>query len=199
MDTTINKITQTSNSLYLNTYEIDYTDKKGNHNAWYAASRRNQSEFLKNFKSKDKSLDAVLMAVYHVELKKLVIIKQFRVPLNEFIYEIPAGLIDDGETPIQSLKRELKEETGLELVEIVKSKDKIFSSCGLTDECFNIYFVKADGEISNSYLTDNEQIEILAIDQKDASNMVSNPKKMDMKALYVIELYSILGDKLFEK
>ena len=53
------------------------------------------------------------------EKNKLVIIKEFRVPINKYIYELPAGLVDSSDDDFAStVRRELKEETGLDLVKI---------------------------------------------------------------------------------
>lgn len=41
-----------------------------------------------------------------------MLIRQFRPPINAICIEIPAGLVDEGETPEQAAIRELKEETG---------------------------------------------------------------------------------------
>lgn len=62
-----------------------------------------------------KGADAVTMFVRLVkagETTKTLVISQFRPPLNAWSIEFPAGLIDEGETPIEAAKRELAEETG---------------------------------------------------------------------------------------
>lgn len=199
MNTKIEKLTSVFKSKYLSTYKLDFMDKTGKAGEWYAVSRRNEKKYKENLNLDKKMLDAVLIVSYHVDLKKLIMIKQFRVPLNAYLYEIPAGLIDDCETPEESCKRELKEETGLDLIKIVDKKERIFSSCGLTDECFNMYFVTCNGEISDKFLTQAEEIEIIPVDQEDCKKIINSPdKKLDMKALYAMELFSILGEKLFE-
>lgn len=198
MNTKIDKITSIFQSKYLSTYKLDYTDKTGQKGKWYTASRRKEESYIKNLNSDKKMIDAVLMAAYHIELKKMIMIRQFRMPLNAYLYEIPAGLIDDGETPEITCKRELKEETGLDLLEITGKKERIFSSCGLTDECFNMYFVTCAGNITNKYLTPSEEIEIVPVNQKETDEILQSDEKLDMKALYALELYSLLGEKLFK-
>jgi len=46
------------------------------------------------------------------ENKEVVLVEQFRIPVNKYVLECPAGLIDDGEEPLVAIKRELLEETG---------------------------------------------------------------------------------------
>ena len=45
----------------------------------------------------------------------ILVCKEFRYPLNDFCYEFPAGLIDEGETPEEAAIRELKEENNTEV------------------------------------------------------------------------------------
>jgi ADP-ribose pyrophosphatase len=52
---------------------------------------------------------AVMMAV---DRKRILLVRQYRLPAGRFLWEIPAGSIDPGEKPLQTAKRELKEETG---------------------------------------------------------------------------------------
>lgn len=57
--------------------------------------------------------------------EKLLLNKEYRMAVGDYVYNFPAGLIDAGETAEVAAARELKEETGLELVSI---KDTLFDS-----------------------------------------------------------------------
>ena len=53
---------------------------------------------------------AVMMAVD--EKKRVLLVRQYRLPAEKYLWELPAGRLDPGEKPLQAAKRELKEETG---------------------------------------------------------------------------------------
>jgi ADP-ribose pyrophosphatase len=69
---------------------------------------------------------------------QLLLIKQYRYAANEFIYEIPAGLIDAGEDARTCAVRELKEETGC-TAESVEFLFRFFTTPGFTDEAINVF------------------------------------------------------------
>lgn len=68
----------------------------------------------------------------------IMLIKQFRYPLQTVFYEVPAGKIDSGEDPTTAAAREVKEETGL-LYEHVHYLAPFHPSIGYTDEVIHIY------------------------------------------------------------
>jgi len=53
---------------------------------------------------------AVMLAVD--EGGRVLLVRQYRLPARAFLWELPAGRLDEGETPLQAAKRELLEETG---------------------------------------------------------------------------------------
>ena len=86
-----------------------------------------------------------------------LICKEFRYAVNDFVYEFPAGLIDEGETPVEAAIRELKEETGLDVLSVERVLPKAYSSAGMTDESLQTVFVTVTGTIKGS---DNPKEEI---------------------------------------
>lgn len=68
----------------------------------------------------------------------IMLIKQFRYPVKQIFYEVPAGKIDPGESPITTAKRETKEETGLE-ARSIEYVGHFYPVIGYSDEVIHIY------------------------------------------------------------
>ncbi|KKL71366.1 hypothetical protein LCGC14_2095660, partial [marine sediment metagenome] len=83
---------------------------------------------------KDRSPDAVVLVITvdSPEGRRLVVTKEYRVPIGGCEYGFPAGLIDSGMTIEETVKKELKEETGLDLVKIIGKSNTDVSSAGLS-------------------------------------------------------------------
>ena len=92
--------------------------------------------------------DAVMIIMTDRAREHLLLIREFRLELDREIYGLPAGLIDPGETPEQAARRELKEETGLDLVEIRHVMPPAYSAVGLSNEQCVCVFGVAEGEIA---------------------------------------------------
>lgn len=190
--TRINKITTLADTKFLKLYDAEYVNKNGDTGHWSIASRKDL-DTIKNqmFNGLEEKIDAVIIVATHIEMNKLVVIKQFRVPLNDYVYELPAGLIDSGEDFEKTVRRELKEETGLELVDIDYSfsKEKAYVSTGMTDESVALVYCRCIGDVSKENLEADEDIEALLLDKEEAKELISKNVKIDIKALMAIQNY----------
>ena len=103
---------QTDNP-FLNLYHIDALGRDGTPFHYYFASRNDEN----NIKHKTHSMRPEGMAVYAVteDGEKLVLVRQYRYPVNDYLYELPAGLIEPEETASEAACREMIEETGWKL------------------------------------------------------------------------------------
>ncbi|MDP4144989.1 MAG: NUDIX hydrolase [Bacillota bacterium] len=196
----IKKLISLKETKFLNLYDAEYHNKKGNEKHWIIASRKNYPTLTQQFfEGKKGKVDAVVIVAYHVESKKLVFIKQFRVPLNDYVYELPAGLLDNDEKAETAVARELKEETGLSLIEInyKKSRDKVFLSPGMTDESVALVYCTCKGEISSDYLEDDENIEALLVSRSEAEELLKENANMDIKLYITLSNFVEFGEKVF--
>lgn len=196
----IKKLTTLSETKFLSLYDAEYENKKGSAKHWTIASRKNLDTLkAQYFEGKAETIDAVIIAALHEESKRLVIIRQFRIPLNDYVYELPAGLLDKNETMETAVNRELKEETGLTLIKInpEKTRNKVYASVGMTDESMAMVYCSCKGTISNLYLEDDEDIEAMLITKEEAMALLKQDIKMDIKALLTLQSFAILGENLF--
>lgn len=190
--TKVDKINVLGETKYLKLYDAEYTNKLGEDRNWTIASRK-PIEKLKNtfFNGVEDKVDAVAIVAKHIEENKLVLIKQFRVPINDYVIEFPAGLIDGEEEIEIAIKRELKEETGLDLVEIheEKSNRKVYLSPGMTDESIAMMYCSCTGEVSLENLENDEDIEVLLLDKEEVKELLNSGCKMDVKAFLGMKMF----------
>ena len=190
--TKIKEVEVLAKTKFLSLYNAKYENKNGKERNWTIASRKGNDVLTKTLiQGKEDKVDAVVIVAFHKREKKLVLVKQFRVPINDYIYELPAGLVDEGEEAIVSLKRELKEETGLDVIEIIPSmgRDKVYLSPGMTDESVNLVYCICDGEISKDGLEDDEDLEPLLISKEEAKVILQSDSKIDIKCLMVLQSF----------
>ena len=101
---------------------------------------------------------AVILVVTDETGERLLISKEYRMACGHWVYNFVAGLIDPGESPEESAKRELWEETGLELYEIDDTLDKSIAAIGFSNEKNISIFGKARGEFRPSTSAEEEII-----------------------------------------
>ena len=117
---------------------------------------------------------------------RLVLTKEYRVAIDDSEYGFPAGLIDENETIESTVRRELKEETGLEVATIHHISSPVYSSAGLTDESCCMVLVTAAGTPSTHLNEPQEQIEVLLYDVDDIRALLNSKTKIAAKAWGVL-------------
>lgn len=192
----VKNIKTLSKNKYLSLYSADYTNKKGNLKNWIIASRKSLEDIEnKFFNNEEDKIDAVVIIAKHVDEDKLVVIRQFRVPINDYVIELPAGLVDGSESFEEAVRRELKEETGLDLIEIDReaTKEKVYISVGMTDESIALVKCTCNGVVSQENLEEDEDIEVVMLNKEEAKELINSNENIDVKALLVIQNF-ILSD-----
>lgn len=197
----ITKLTPIAETKFLSLYDAEYKNKKDNTKHWFIVSRKNFNTLkAQYFDGTEIKSDAVIIAAFHEESEKIACVKQFRVPLNDYVYELPAGLIDGNESIESAANRELKEETGLDLIEInkEKSKNRVYASAGMTDESAAIVFCTCKGTLSKQYLEEDEDIEAVLLSREEAKALLSKDVNFDMRAFITLHAFVQLGQDLFK-
>ncbi|MBF0276861.1 MAG: NUDIX hydrolase [SAR324 cluster bacterium] len=170
----------------MDSIEISYQDASGSTRLWECVHRKNRS-------------DAVIIIPYLVPSGKYILIKQFRPPVNAYILEFPAGLIDAGETPEQAAVRELKEETGY-LGKVCHTTPRLFTSPGMLSEACYFSFLEVDELLeSNQNPLSNpdpeEFIEVFSLATEDIADFIENEKSSG--TAIDIKLYTYFYENFF--
>ena len=189
MERKILEIKKITDNKWVNLFTLKAQNVKGKIVNWIFASRKEDP-------INDKSIDAVVIIpiIDTVEGKKVVVIKEYRWSIGDFEYGFPAGLVEDGLSVEETVSKELKEETGLDLVKMTAASNPVFSSPGLSDEACVMVFVEAGGKISQEYQEAAEDIEVLVLGVDEITQMLGDPdKKIGAKAWGILYYYSKLG------
>ncbi|KAL2220021.1 MutT/nudix family protein [Thermoascus aurantiacus ATCC 26904] len=138
-----------------------YKDPLGVERTWESAERQTRP--------KNSPIDGVgIMAILNKPTgPELLLQKQYRPPVDKVVIEVPAGLIDEGETPEECAVRELKEETGYVGV-AERTSTVMFNDPGFCNTNLNMVHVRVDMSLPENQnpqpqLEDNEFIECFSV------------------------------------
>jgi len=122
---------------------------------------------------------AVMMAVD--EKGRVLLVRQYRLPAGGYLWELPAGKLDGGETPLQAAKRELIEETGLRAKKW-KKLAAFYPSPGYVGEKMTVYLAMelTQGE---PHPMDDERIETKWFTKKELTEMIRQNRIVDAKTM----------------
>ena len=140
---------------FITRYDVDYLTAEGRTKTYEIISRNRDIQTLEQLQN--KAPDSVVMILTDESGERILVSREYRMAMAQWIYNFPAGLIDPGETPEQSAKRELWEETGLELVRVDDVLDNSYSAIGFSNERNICVFGAAAGEFRKS-TSDAEEI-----------------------------------------
>jgi ADP-ribose pyrophosphatase len=122
---------------------------------------------------------AVMMAVD--EKNRILLVRQYRLPAEKYLWELPAGKLDPGEKPLEAAKRELVEETGYR-AKNWKKLASFFVSPGYVQERMTI-FLATGLKAGDATPMDDERIEARWFRRKDVAKMIESGKIEDAKTI----------------
>jgi ADP-ribose pyrophosphatase len=188
----IKDIKKVTNYSHLNMYEITYLDRLQKQKVWQIASRQSKPRCASGDFDKP---DAVVIVPFHVAQNKLVVIEEFRVPLGSYQFGFPAGLVDDGETIQEAAKRELYEETGLNVTTFLRQSPPVYSSSGMSDESVVMVYVECEGEPSRKNNEASEDITTLMVSPAETVLLCGRKDvKIDVKTWLVLNSFMETGE-----
>lgn len=137
---------------YLKNYEITYRNKSGREKKYEIVSRRE----LEGIEDVGGAPSGVSIVATHEG--KLLLLHEFRMGVNRTIYNLCAGMLEQGERIEDCIERELYEETGLRVKKIIKLLPPSYAAVAISDTTTYIAFVEVEGEFDD-HTSDNEEIE----------------------------------------
>jgi len=137
---------------YLKNYELTYLNKSGNEKVYEIVSRK---DMISPEELGKKVSGVTIIATCN---DKLLLLKEFRMGINRAIYNLCAGMLEPDEDIEECIRRELYEETGLNLVSIIDILPPSFSAVTISDIKTQIVFAEVNGKIED-HTSDNESID----------------------------------------
>ena len=189
----IKKIEQNTHNRYLNYFTLDGVTKSGRKKEYYIASRAGSPEQLKMITGVNTPDGVSIYALYGEDRSRVVLVRQFRYPVADYVYEFPSGIVDPGETYREAAVRELREETGLHLE--IRQADPLFElprfqTVGMTDESCAIVFGYASGEPSSALEEDAEDIDVILADRTEVRRILREEKVSSNCAHHLVHFLS---------
>ena len=139
----INSITKQTDNRYVNLYNVKATSVHNTPVNYFVSSRAKDVDSLKMVTHKNNPDGVIIYSIYGEKHDKVVLIRQYRYTLGDYIYEFPAGLVEPDENYHEGAIREMYEETGLKLdpIPVAEAYQKpYFTTVGMTDEsCATVY------------------------------------------------------------
>ena len=133
---------------FITRYDVSYRTEDGQSKVYEIISRNNDIKTYDELHG-DKP-DAVVIIMTDESGERILLNREFRMAAGMWVVNFPAGLIDAGETPEVAAARELREETGLEIVSIDDMIGLSYSAVGFSNEMNVCVIGKCRGEIQTS-------------------------------------------------
>ena len=194
----IGKIEKKTDNRFLNFYEFEAIHRDGKASPYYVSSRAREVSELKAVSHQNKPDGVILYGVYGEARDKVVLIRQYRYPLGDYVYEFPAGLVEDGEDMLQAAIREMHEETGLTFT----PKDSgsysrpFFTTIGMTDESCGTVFGYCSGTPTNENQEASEEIQVILADREECRRILKEENVAIMCAYMLMHFIASQGDPL---
>ena len=195
----ITKIIQETQHRFLNLFCMDVRHRNGEASGYYVASRAKSEDDLKAVTHRNDPDGVSIYSVYGEQRDHVVLVKQYRYPLGDYVYEFPAGLVETGEAMTDAAVREFHEETGLHL-KVIPADDMYtkprFTTVGMTDEACGMVYGYASGVPDNRFEESSEDIQVVLADKKEVRRILKEENVAMMCAYMLLHFLKSEGDPL---
>ena len=194
----IGRIQKKTDNRFLNFYEFEAIHRDGKITPYYVSSRATSVDALKAVSHKNHPDGVILYGVYGEEKDKVVLIRQYRYPLGGYVYEFPAGLVEEGEDMLSAAIREMYEETGLTFTprEGGSYSRPFFTTIGMTDESCGTVFGYCSGQPTNCHQEESEEIQVVIADREECRRILKEENVAIMCAYMLMHFIASQGDPL---
>lgn len=175
----INQVRKLTDNAYLNLYNVKATSIHNTPVDYFVASRAKSEKEMKLSTGENPPDGVIIYSLYGEKKDRVVLVRQYRYPLDDYVYELPSGLVDQGEDYRQAGIREMKEETGLDFSPLTPDtlyERPFFTSVGMTDECCATVYGYASGQISREGLEDTEDLEVVLADREEVRRILKEER-----------------------
>lgn len=162
----LQNLKKTYDGKYLKIYELTYINKAGKEKKYETVSRKD----LKSVDDLGKKVSGVSIVAYQGD--KMLLLKEFRMGIGKEIYNLCAGMLEDGETMEDCIRRELYEETGLKLKKIDCILPASYSAVAICDIKTNIAIAEVEGTLTNENNSVNESIKPAFYSVEELKSMI---------------------------
>jgi ADP-ribose pyrophosphatase len=187
----VQKVEKLTDEKWINLFAANF-EHHGHSGRWVFASRK-----AAPYQGRGPGDAVLIVPVLRLpgEPPRLVLEKEFRVPVGDYVLGFPAGLLEAGESVEDTVRREMIEETGLEVVKFKRVTQPLFSSSGLSDETAAMAFVDVRPSAQERpALEGTEDIEVVLLDFAGVCKLCDDRTILiDAKAWTVLYHYQQLG------
>ncbi|MGX9416593.1 NUDIX hydrolase [Vibrio sp. RC27] len=133
---------------------------------------------------------AVILPIH--ENGSILLIRQFRPSLNKWLIELPAGTIEENESPETCALRELEEETGYSADQLLPL-GKLTPLAGFCDEIQHLYIAKGISPSLKRQCDEDEVIEVIFLSPKDIEQQIIAGEINDAKTIACLSKAKLCG------
>ena len=192
----LNSVEEVLAMPYFKVYSAMYENRENGHVAQSDIVSRNRDLTMERL---GRTLPVSAVAILPVDPvnRRILLTREFRMPVNDYLVAIPAGLVDPGEDVRTAAARELREETGC-IADRIITLPPGFSCIGLTDETACCVIATVKGQVESSQ-EDNEEITSRWYSYEQALAIMTDPQvKTGARAQLLVLLWlASQGMKVF--
>lgn len=182
----LQEIKKVREGKYLKNYELVYENRAGREKKYEIVSHHE----IAGVSELGSKVSGVSIVAIHQG--KMLLLREFRMGVNRFVYNLCAGMKEEEETLEECIRRELYEETGLSLKKIHKILNPAFAAVSICDILNQVAFVEAEGEINDTHMSENEWIQAAFYTKEEMAHLLET-EQFSSRAQIAAWFFSVGG------